>query len=346
MSARIVTLPFPLVASSFDEIIDVRSPAEYAEDHVSGAINLPVLNDAEREEVGTLYKQVSPFRAKKLGAAWISKRIAGHLEQHFCEKPKAYRPAVYCWRGGQRSRSLAMVLAEIGWRVIQLEGGYKAYRRHVVEELRSLSERLRFRVLNGLTGSGKTLLLKALCEQGAQVLDLEGLANHKGSLFGGHLVTPQPAQKRFESTIYDTLTGCDPDKVVFVEAESPKIGHLNIPGALMRKMRRSPVTELRVPLKARAAYLHRDYADWLEYPDKVLETLDRLQPYHSREQIEAWRKACHQRQWVPLISEILEQHYDQRYGANGSGHYAVPEAVRELADHSQESIATCAASLL
>src|SRR6185436_10010460 len=140
----------------FDTIIDVRSPAEYAEDHIPGAISAPVLDDTQRAEVGTLYKQVSAFDAKKLGAALVAKNVAGHIDQQFSGKPKDWRPLVYCWRGGKRSGAMAHILREVGWDARTLEGGYRAYRKYVLAELEKNPARLDFRVIHGPTGSGKS----------------------------------------------------------------------------------------------------------------------------------------------------------------------------------------------
>ncbi len=163
----------------FDAIIDVRSPAEFALDHIPGAINCPVLDDAERVTVGTLYKQVNAFEAKKVGAALVAKNIGRHIEEHFIQMPKEWKPLIYCWRGGNRSGSLSLVLARIGWPAIQLDGGYKAFRAHINEALLETPQ-FDFRVICGTTGSGKSRLLEVLDSIGAQVLDLEQLAAHRG----------------------------------------------------------------------------------------------------------------------------------------------------------------------
>jgi len=217
-----------------DEIIDVRAPCEYAQDHVPGSVNLPVLDNDERSEIGTKYA-ANHFDAKRRGAALVARNIAGHLETHFTDKPGGYRPLVYCWRGGGRSNSMALVLAQVGWRVDLLEGGYKAYRAAVRSSLQTLPGTFRFKMLAGLTGTGKTELLKELELRGAcQVLDLEGLANHRGSLLGAVPETKgvtssmdtQPSQKMFESYLVKALSALDPSKPVWLEAESSKIGQL------------------------------------------------------------------------------------------------------------------------
>jgi tRNA 2-selenouridine synthase len=241
----------------FDEVIDVRSPGEFAEDHAPGAINLPVLDNDERVRVGTLYKQVSPFEAKKVGAALIAHNIARHLETWFADKPKHYRPLVYCWRGGNRSGAMTHILQKIGFNAAQLEGGYKSYRRHVVAELASLPATLRFRVVSGPTGSGKSRLLTALEQAGAQVLDLEDLAAHRGSLLGARPDAPQPAQKGFESAIWSALASFEPARPVYVESESKRIGALTVPDALIAAMRSSPCIRIDAPLAARVQLLNR-----------------------------------------------------------------------------------------
>jgi tRNA 2-selenouridine synthase len=184
---------------NFDTIIDARTPAEYALDRIPGAVSAPVLDDAQRAEVGTLYKQVSPFEAKKLGGALVARNVARHVEALFRGKDKSWRPLVYCWRGGKRSGAMAHILREIGWDAKTLEGGYRAYRRWVVDQLLSLPLEFDFVVVHGPTGSGKSRLLSALSRAGAQVLDLEALAAHRGSVLGGLPDEPQPTQKWFES---------------------------------------------------------------------------------------------------------------------------------------------------
>ncbi len=346
MSRNLVKIPFPEdPMARFDEVIDVRSPAEFAEDHVSGSVNLPVLDDAERVRVGTIFKQVSPFEARKLGAALVSRNIARHLESHFAEKGRDYNPLVYCWRGGQRSGSLALVLAEIGWRTAVVEGGYKAYRRRVVETIQASSGILGYVVLNGYTGAGKTRLLRALGDAGEQVLDLEELARHKGSVFGGEPGCPQPSQRRFESLLYDRLLRFDADRPVFVEAESTKIGRLNLPPPLWQRIRRGPVVEIASPLAARAAHLVEEYREWLGDVDRIRTTLERLRGYHSNTTLAGWRALAEAGEWESLVRRLLAEHYDRRYPIGGKGPYAAPSLVLELAAHDDASVRRCAEDL-
>ncbi|MFN5828613.1 MAG: tRNA 2-selenouridine(34) synthase MnmH, partial [Rhodobacterales bacterium] len=212
-----------VAALGFDDVIDVRAPAEWAEDHIPGAVNLPVLDDAERARVGTIYKRENPFRARKVGAALVARNAAAHLEGPLADKPGGWRPLVYCWRGGQRSGSFASILSQIGWRVETVAGGYKTYRSLVVQALYDAPVPSRVIVLDGNTGTAKTELLALMAERGVQVIDLEGLANHRGSLFGGR-AGGQPSQKGFESRLAMALAALDPTRPLVVEAESSKIG--------------------------------------------------------------------------------------------------------------------------
>jgi len=308
--------------AAFDEIIDVRSPGEFAEDHIPGAINLPVLDDAERERVGTLYKQVSSFEAKKVGAALVSRNIAQHLDVWFADKPKSYRPLVYCWRGGSRSGSLTHILQKIGFAAMQLDGGYKAYRRHVVAELVRLPALFSYRVVSGPTGSGKSRLLQALAEQGAQVLDLEELAAHRGSLLGALPGQPQPSQKSFESVVWFALSRFDPARPVFVESESKKIGALRVPDALITAMRASRCLRLEVPLAARIRLLTEDYVHFLHDPETIKRQLGFLTELRGSETIAEWQALVNREAWPELVAALLEQHYDPAYLRSLSRNYA------------------------
>ena len=170
-----------------------------------GALNWPTLNNAERIAIGTMYKQVNPFEARKRGAALSARNIAAHIELNVLDKPRDWKPLVYCWRGGNRSGALATILSAIGFHVTLIEGGYKAWRAALVAALPAVAQSLRYRVVCGPTGSGKTRLLHALAAQGAQVLDLEALASHRSSVLGHIPGQPQPGQKRFDSMIWNTL---------------------------------------------------------------------------------------------------------------------------------------------
>jgi len=300
-----------LAAQGFDDIIDVRSPAEHAEDHLPGAINLPVMDNAERARVGTIYKQVSPFMARKIGAAIVARNAARHLEGPLADKPGGWRPLVYCWRGGQRSGSFATILSQIGWRVELVRGGYKAWRGLVVQALYDRPFPAPVIVLDGNTGSAKTELLNLLPEHGVQVLDLEGLAGHRGSLFGAMGV--QPSQKLFEMRLAMAMSALDPARPVVVEAESAKVGECRLPPGLWRAMCAAPRVEIAAPLAARAAYLTRAYADLTADPDRLLARIESLRHFHSAETIEIWMQAARAGDFATLAQGLMAAHYDPRY---------------------------------
>jgi len=297
----------------FDAIIDVRSPAEFAEDHIPGAINCPVLDNEQRAKIGTMYKTEGSFEAKKLGAALVAKNIAHHIETQFLSKPHGWKPLVYCWRGGNRSGAMALILARIGWPAIQLEGGYKAFRSQLVIELAALPQRLRFHVLCGSTGTGKSRLLRVLAAQGAQVLDLEQLAAHRGSVLGDLPSAPQPSQKMFESRIWDLLRDFRADEPVFVEAESKKVGKLRVPDALMERMRASPCTMLELPLPHRVQLLMQEYAHFVAEPALLNKQLDFLVHLHGRARIAQWQELAQSGRIPEVVEDLLRTHYDPGY---------------------------------
>ncbi len=333
-----------LAAHGFDEIIDARAPSEYAEDHLPGAISLPVLDDAERARVGTIYKQVSPFTARKLGGALLARNVAAHLEGPLADRGGGWRPLVYCWRGGQRSGAFATILAQVGWRVETLAGGYKAWRALVVQAVRERPVPAPVVVLDGNTGSAKTELLNLLPGLGLQVLDLEGLANHRGSLFGA--LGPQPSQKAFEGRIAVALSRLDPARPVVVEAESAKVGDLAVPAPLWKAIATAPRVALEVPRAARAAYLTRAYADVTADTARLDAILNRLRPWHPADRIEDWLAMARANSFATLAEDLMLHHYDPRYqrhrsrmdvlvtdlAAESLAPEALPHLARKLAD--------------
>jgi tRNA 2-selenouridine synthase len=312
-----------LATRGFDDIIDVRAPAEFAEDHLPGAISLPVLDDEERARVGTIYKQVSPFSARKIGAALVAKNASLHLQGPLADRPGGWRPLVYCWRGGQRSGSFATILSQIGWRVETLAGGYKAWRGLVVREVYDTPVRAPVVVLDGNTGSAKTEVLNLLPGLGVQVIDLEGLARHRGSLFGS--VGQQPSQKAFEGALALALAGLDPSRPVVVEAESSKIGDCRLPPEIWKAMVAAPRVAIAAPRAARAEYLARAYADLTADAGRLAETVGLLKPLHPAEVIEDWLRLAAAREHAALADSLMEQHYDPRYGKHRA-RMAVPLA--------------------
>ncbi len=328
-----------LAAQGFDTVIDARAPAEYAEDHLPGAISLPVLDDDERARVGTIYKQVAPFAARKIGAALVAANVARHLQGPLADKPGGWRPLVYCWRGGQRSGSFALILHQVGWRVETLAGGYKAWRGLVVAALYDRPFPAPVVVLDGNTGSAKTELLALLAARGVQVIDLEGLANHRGSLFGA--MGPQPSQKAFESALALAMARLDPARPVVIEAESSKVGECRLPPGLWKAMQAAPRIAISAPAAARADYLTRAYRDLLEDPARLAGVIAALSPAHPAERIESWLGLAETGAHAALAESLMAHHYDPRY-AKHRARMAVPVvdvAAAELAAASLPGLA-------
>ncbi|MBI3716513.1 MAG: tRNA 2-selenouridine(34) synthase MnmH, partial [Betaproteobacteria bacterium] len=316
--------------AAFDQIIDVRSPGEFALDHLPGAINLTVLDDAQRAAVGTLYKQESAFAAKKIGAAWVAANIARHLQESLAKHPKSWKPLVYCWRGGSRSGAMTHILRSIGWDAKQLAGGYKAWRGQVIADLHTLPEPFDFRVICGRTGSGKSRLLEALAAEGAQVLDLEQLAAHKGSVLGELPGESQPSQKSFESSIWATLSAFDAAKPVFVEAESKKVGDLRVPQPLIERMWLGACIEVQTSAELRVRLLREEYAHFIANPAHLLEKLDCLSPLHNKAQLQAWIRQVRDGNWDEFVAGMLENHYDPAYEKSMFSNYRNARAAHIL----------------
>ncbi|MFO7921444.1 MAG: tRNA 2-selenouridine(34) synthase MnmH [Nioella sp.] len=296
----------------FDDVIDVRAPSEFAEDHIPGAMSLPVLSDAERARVGMIYKQESPFDARKIGAALVARNAARHIEDRLMDRGGGWRPLVYCWRGGQRSGSFATILRQIGWRVAVLEGGYRSYRRAVVAALYDSALPFRLIRLDGNTGTAKTDLLALLAARGVQVVDLEGLAGHRGSILGAR-AGGQPFQKGFETALAEALRPLDPARPVVVEAESARIGALRLPPSLWAAMRNAPRVVVEAPVPARAAYLARAYTDLLAEPKELSSLLAHLRPLAGGDRVARWQALAAAAAWQDLAADLVQHHYDPAY---------------------------------
>ncbi len=308
--------------SSFDEIIDVRTPAEFTVDHIPGAINAPVLSNQERILVGTTYAQESSFKATRMGAALVARNIAQHLEDTFAQRPRHWHPLIYCWRGGKRSGSMTSWFRLIGWQAQQLDGGYKIWRRHVIDQLATKPQKYRFIVLAGATGSGKTRLLQALADIGVQTLDLEALACHRGSLLGALPHQDQPSQKMFETRLLTTLQGLDPEKPVFIEAESRRIGLLSLPQALFDTMHQGRCVHVRVETTDRVNFLLQDYAHLFDQPAEFSALLQKLIGLHSRKTVDSWLDMLNAGERARLFTALVQQHYDPAYTRSSHSHYA------------------------
>ena len=332
----------------FSAVIDARSEAEYAEDHLPGALNWPSLNNEERKLIGTIYTQVNPFEAKKRGAALAAANIARHIERDVIAEPRNWQPLVYCWRGGNRSGSLALVLGQIGFKVSVIEGGYKAFRAAVLSVLPELAARLDYRVICGPTGSGKTRLLHALAQAGAQVLDLEDLASHRSSVLGTIPGQPQPTQKRFDTLVWDRLRRFDPARPVFVESESKKVGNLAVPDALIERMRASRCLRLELPDDERVALLLEDYDFFVKDPAAFCERLDALTQLRGRDTVEDWKQQVAAGKIENVVRELLVKHYDPGYASSIARNFAAYAQGKAMApaDRSAAAMAALAREIL
>ena len=300
----------------FDTIIDVRSPLEFAEDHIVGAINCPVLSDLERQKVGTIYKKESSFKAKIIGSSLTAKNIAFHIENNFMEKKGSWQPLIYCWRGGQRSKAFSIVLSEVGWRTNQLKGGYKEYRNQVINFLDNIGPKLKITLISGKTGSAKTKILKSIENEGGQILDLEGLANHKGSLLGKIPDLIQPSQKFFESLIFNKIQKLNLKDKIYIEAESSKIGNIHIPKSIWKKMINSTRIEISANVELRAKFLVSDYDYMCNDPTLINPIIKGLKNRLSKKLFDEWTNLIDRKKWFDLTKSFLENHYDPSYSSN------------------------------
>ncbi|MEM6637520.1 MAG: tRNA 2-selenouridine(34) synthase MnmH [Pseudomonadota bacterium] len=335
---------YPDTPLPFDALIDVRSPAEFAEDHIPGAINLPVLSNEERARVGTIYKQDSPFRARKIGAALVARNAAHHIETALAGHDGGWRPLVYCWRGGQRSGAFATILGQIGWRAETLAGGYRAYRRTIVERLYDRDWPYRMILLNGLTGTGKTEILQRLGHRGGQTIDLEGMANHRGSVFGAK-ERAQPSQKCLESRIVAALRGFDATVPILAEAEASRIGNLQVPPTLWNAMAAAPQIEISAPLEARVAFTLEHYADFAADRDRLGTALGALIRFHGKERVAQWQNLAQKGALPELVADLLRHHYDPRYRKSQIQHEPTVALRVDLPDLSLGSLDRAAAEI-
>lgn len=334
----------PAARDGFDAIIDVRSPSEFAADHLPGAINLPVLDDAQRAAVGTEYVQGSKFEARRHGAALVARNIAAHLEGPLAAVGGGFRPLVYCWRGGQRSGAMVAVMDQVGWPVTVLDGGYQTWRRKVVAALYDTPLPHRLVALDGPTGCGKTALLQALAARGVQTLDLEALAAHRGSLFGA-LPGGQPSQKAFETALHDALCRLDPARPVVVEAESSRIGERVTPPSLWAALTAAPAVELSAPLEARVARIVADYGEIAADPAALDDALTRLPRHHAKAEIADWRAMAARGEIAALAAALIEAHYDPAYRRSAASRQRPVVQRLDLADLSPAALDAAAAAL-
>lgn len=333
---------------AFSCIIDARSEAEYALDHLPEALNWPSLTNEERIRVGTIYKQQSAFEAHKIGATLVAANIARHLEREVLKWPKTCQPLLYCWRGGKRSGALGLVLSQIGFKVWLIEGGYKAFRAALVEHITQLSHEHQFMVLAGPTGSGKTRLLHQLKAAGAQILDLEELAQHRSSVLGRIPGQPQPSQKQFDTRIWNQLRQLDPRRHVYVEAESKKVGNVSVPDALMQAMRASPCIEVQLEESERVQLLLEDYAYFTQDDALFCNRLELLTAQQGHAVVKHWQQQVREGETVQVVRDLLQVHYDPTYAKSIHRNFVkFDQALRvALRDRHTTSLAAVAQSLV
>ena len=332
----------------FDTVIDARSEGEYDEDHLPAAVNWPTLNNDERRDIGTMYKQVNAFEAKKRGAALAARNIAAHIERDVIDKPKDWKPLTYCWRGGKRSGSLSLILSEIGFRVTLVEGGYKAFRAAVVQDIPRWVSAIDWRVICGTTGSGKTRLLQALAAQGAQVIDLEALANHRSSVLGAIPGLAQPTQKRFDTLIWNAVRQLDSTRPVFIESESKKVGNVAVPVSLIEAMRQSPCLNLVLADSERVSLLMEDYDFFVRDVEHFCERLQVLTEFRGKTVVEGWQASVRAGDIEPVVQELLTQHYDPVYLQSMRRNFRQFENAALITpdNHSPEAMAALARQML
>lgn len=333
---------------NFSDVIDARCESEFAEDHLPGAINWPSLSNEERQLVGTEFKQISAFDAKKRGAALVAKNIARHLERDVIHKPRDWQPLVYCWRGGKRSGSLAFILDQIGFRVTLVDGGYKAFRAALVADLPQLAAQFEYRVICGTTGSGKTRLLQALAALGAQVLDLEALANHRSSVLGLIPGKPQPSQKAYDSLIWAALKSFDVKKPVYIESESKKVGNVAIPEGLIDAMRAAPCLQIELPEDNRVALLLEDYDFFVKDIEFFCDRLGALTQARGKRVVADWQTRSRSGDVASVVRELLVKHYDPVYMQSMRRNFDLYGEAHTLrpTGHSKQAMETLAAKLL
>jgi tRNA 2-selenouridine synthase len=317
MQSDAMQLPHPLQLEvlefgDYSLVIDARSPHEYAEDHIPEAINLPVVDDVEYAEVGTRHR-TDPHSAYLIGVEYSLHNIANQIKPLIAKYGENDRMLVYCFRGGKRSKLWADNLRTIGYTVDVLRGGWKNYRRWVRASLETLPKHFEFRVLSGSTGTGKTRLLHALAFAGEQTLDLELLASHRGSLIGALPGKPQPRQKYFDTLLLNAMRRFDVSRPVWLEAESKKIGNVQLPDSLYEAMHRTVPIHLTAPMSERVRLWREDYPHLAENPSAMVDLLAPLKPLIGGEELGLWRKLAASGDIDQLFERVMSQHYDPCY---------------------------------
>lgn len=305
------TIPFSLALLDTHCIVDARTPLEFSDDHLPGAVNVPILTDAERVEIGTLYKQQGPHPARVRGLELTCHRFPA-IVATIAEAAKGRPILVYCWRGGLRSESVALLLEMTGYPVVKLEGGYKAFRSIVASFFESVSLPVQLVVLHGMTGSGKTEFLQQLPADRYTVIDLEGLARHRGSAFGSLGLGEQPPQKLFETQLWNAFRQAPTDRPIVVEGESKRIGRINLPGNLYEVMAESTKVWCDVSVATRVKRLAAEYARE-EYRKPMAEALERIRKKLGGPHYEELRAKLAAWDIQGVARDLIEQYYDKLY---------------------------------
>ncbi|HET7792491.1 MAG TPA: tRNA 2-selenouridine(34) synthase MnmH, partial [Rhizobacter sp.] len=332
--------------AAYDLIIDARSPREFSDDHIPGALNLPVVVDDEYAAVGTLHR-TDTHAAYLLGVQQALRNIADDIAEHIAPLPRHARILVYCFRGGKRSELWSSALRIIGFKVDVLRGGWRNYRRWVREGLDTLPRNFRFKLVAGPTGVGKTRFLAALRTLGEQVIDLEGIAHHRGSVLGEVPGEPQPTQKQFDSDLLAQLRLLDPDRPVWLESESKRIGRVQLPVSLFEAMQTSPVVLLGAPMASRVQLWHDEYPNLAADPKRVVSLLGALADTKmlvGNKEFAAWEQLAASGDTRELFARVMEHYYDPLYGRSlARDFHHFEQAVRiELDDLSMDGMIAAA----
>jgi tRNA 2-selenouridine synthase len=326
-------------------IIDARSPREYIEDHIPGAINFPVLNNDEYAEIGTLHR-TDKFAAYRIGVAYAQDNMARALRDYPSLFDSNSTFLVYCFRGGKRSKLWLDTLTTCGLRAERVQGGWKAYRRSVNELLATIPTQFQYRVLGGASGVGKTRILQALAALGEQVLDLEGLASHRGSLMGAVPGQAQPSQKWFDSQLLQQMHSFNKDRPIWLEAESKKIGQVQLPDALLKGMHASGVIEIESPMPVRLQVWEEDFGYFAKMPQDLMRILEPLRPLVGNIIFEEWQKNADSNQMLPLFESLMVNHYDVCYLRSFARNYPLTHGRVYLADLTESSLRAVADELV
>ncbi|MBK5241379.1 tRNA 2-selenouridine(34) synthase MnmH [Clostridium sp.] len=300
-------------------LVDVRSPGEFSDGTINGAINIPLFDDEERKIIGTAYTRESVEKAKRIGIEVASTKLL-HIYDEVKELQKQYDKIIlFCARGGMRSGILGTLLSSLGVNIERINEGYKGYRRFVVENLPKVNESVQYIVLHGNTGVGKTEILKQLQQDGFHILDLEGLANHRGSLLGTVGLGKSTSQKQFESNIFHMLQK-GKDSYVFLEAESKRIGNATIPDFIFQKMKTGIHIFVEADIAFRVDLIVNEYTKYKNCNEEIIECLKRLEKYIGVKNIDRYSELVLKSEYDEVVSELMIKHYDPMY-THGSDKY-------------------------